>query len=472
MLPEHDRYLIEYERLRAVFVHAPVTNTVTIINAILVAVFLAPLEPASYLSAWAAAAIVVSVLRWIGVNAFWRHSGRGPVWPWCALSIGGAMTAGILWGIAGTLLFPPVESYQLLLALVIAGMCSGLLAVNAAHLPTVVAFVLPSCLPLIVSFLSAHPMQPVPAVMVAVFAAALVTVGVGSHRAFGAHTELRFALSREQQKLTEANRQLLAEIAQRRSTEAILHQAQKMDAIGHLTGGIAHDFNNLLQVMIGNLEIIRDLAGHTSRVAHYADIAEQAARRGSGLTNSLLTFARQQSLEAKIVDVNALVLEFEPILKRTLPSNVHLGFDPKPDLLVCEADPAHFQSAILNLVINARDAMPDGGAMTVSTGMDTLTPSDLAGNDDAQSGQFIFVSISDSGTGMTEETLARVCEPFFTTKEAGKGTGLGLSQVYGFARQSGGHLDLQSQVNVGTTATLWLPVAHVDVEAEYEEATA
>jgi signal transduction histidine kinase len=232
-----------------------------------------------------------------------------------------------------------------------------------------------------------------------------------------------------------------------------------MEAIGHLTGGIAHDFNNLLQVMIGNLNLIRRLSEENKRVVAYALAAEKAAIRGAELTSSLLTFARRQSLEAEQVDLNGLIKEFEPILLRTLGTKIDCEVKLAAGILRCRVDPAHFQSAVLNLVINARDAMPDGGVLTIATGHGTLGPADLEGNTEATPGPFVWVSVRDTGTGMTQDIMVRVYEPFFTTKEPGKGSGLGLSQIYGFARQSGGHIQLVSAPGQGTEATLWLPVA-------------
>jgi signal transduction histidine kinase len=237
-----------------------------------------------------------------------------------------------------------------------------------------------------------------------------------------------------------------------------------MEAIGHLTGGLAHDFNNLLQVMIGNTNLIRRSCGGNKRVFDFALAAERAALRGAELTSSLLTFARRQTLKSEDVNVNALLLEFQPILLRSLGGLVRIQIDLGTALPLCHADAAHFQSAILNLVINARDAMPDGGLLSVTTSLATLGPDDLIDNPDASPGQFIVISIKDTGTGMSDDVIAHVFEPFFTTKEVGKGSGLGLSQVYGFARQSGGHIVLLSEPGRGTEARLFLPVSTADAE--------
>jgi signal transduction histidine kinase len=465
MLSDKIPFLIEYERLRSVFLHAPLTLSVTVINAVVVALVLAPIDGIGRSTSWVAAIMAVSAARWIGSRAYLQSQFDGERLRRLALfSILGSLATGILWGIGATVLFPASELYQLFLALVIAGMCAGAITVNAAHMPTVAAFILPASLPLAASFLAQGPAGRVSALMVVIFSSALSVIGLAAHRTFGVRIRLQIALDQERRSLGQANERLLAEMAQRQIAEATLHQVQKMEAIGHLTGGIAHDFNNLLQVMIGNLDLIQRAAADDPRIVKYAVAAEQAALRGSELTSGLLAFARRQTLQAVPVNINALLREFEPILMRTLGAMIRFDITLAPELPRCVADPAHFQSAVLNLVINARDAMPDGGVLSLSTRVGTLCAEDLAGNADASPGAFVGVSVRDTGVGMSAEVLARVFEPFFTTKEAGKGTGLGLSQVYGFARQSGGHIGLASTSNEGTEATLWLPVATAEAE--------
>jgi len=466
MRTDTDASFVEYERLRTVLQAAPLTLAVNVVNAILTAIVLGPVAGARPPLEWLAAIVVVSAIRWIGGRRFLRLVGKGEAYRfWPTFSVLGSLATGVTWGLGAIILFPESESYQLFLALVIGGMGAGALAVNAAHLPTVAAFVLPSALPVAACFFARGAEWRVSAVMIVIYAAALCLIGSRAHCAFGRGVRLQQALEREQRKLVEANARLMEEGIQRRAAEATLHQAQKMEAIGHLTGGLAHDFNNLLQVMIGNLNLIRRVAGDNTRIVKYAEAAEQAAMRGAELTSSLLTFARRQALEARPVDINALLREFEPLLVRTLAAKVRFEIVLASNLPLCLADPAHFQSAVLNLVINARDAMQDGGVLSITTGVDTLGPADLADNPDASPGRFVRVSVRDTGIGMSADVLARVFEPFFTTKEVGKGSGLGLSQIYGFARQSGGHVWLVSAPDQGTEATLWLPVSEADSQA-------
>jgi len=460
MTSDPDQLLIETERIKSVFQQAPITLSVTVIITILSASVLASLVGYAIVSIWASLIIAVSLARWVIRQRFLRRLPVGAECrPWAALSVLGSLTTGVLWGVGATVLFPAAGVYQLFLAFVVAGMCAGATTVNSAHLPTLLAFILPASLPLAASFL-VNPTGPrvIQAVMILVFAVALSWTGSRTHRDFEARVRTQIALDRRQRELSEANQRLLEEAAERRNVEATLQQAQKMEAIGHLTGGIAHDFNNLLHVVIGNMDLIRRSAGDNTRVLGYAAAAAMAAERGARLTSSLLTFARRQSLRAERVNVNALLQEFEPILLRAVGRTIRFQCVYAADLPNCQVDRAHFQSAILNLVINARDAMPGGGRLSINSGVTRLGSDDLAANPDAKPGRFVTITVQDTGSGMSEQTMASALEPFFTTKQVGKGSGLGLPQVFGFTRQSGGHLFLRSQPAAGTCATLCLPV--------------
>jgi signal transduction histidine kinase len=456
-----DATLIETERLRAVFQQLPLTLGVTLLNAALTAFVLAPVTSHGALSVWLALIAVLSAIRFALRPVFFRRRPEGAESRiWAAVSIAGAFLAGSLWGGGLALMFPANETTQLFLSFVVGGMCAGAVTVNFSHFPTAAAFILPASLPLAVSLLHEGPGQrDVSALMVVVFAVSLCWGSLRAHRSFGERLRLQFALRRQRHKLSMANERLQAEIAERKTVQDTLHQSQKMEAIGHLTGGIAHDFNNLLQVIVGNLNLIRRLSAGNTKVVGYALAAEQAAKRGADLTGSLLAYARRQAHRTERMDVNRLLTEFEPLLLRSLGGTIDFRMDLPARVPMCEADPAHFQSAVLNLVINARDAMPDGGVLSVTSGVETLDAAELTGNPDASPGRFVAVSVRDTGEGMTPEVLARVFEPFFTTKDVGKGSGLGLSQVYGFALQSGGHVRLVSAPGEGTCATICLPVA-------------
>ncbi|MBV9833720.1 MAG: response regulator [Alphaproteobacteria bacterium] len=248
---------------------------------------------------------------------------------------------------------------------------------------------------------------------------------------------------------------VVIDVREQKALERQLRQAQKMEAVGQLTGGIAHDFNNLLMVILGNVELIEDEVGDNEALNEALAVVQRAALRGSELTHRLLAFSRQQMLEPTDLDMNAAVSGLAGMLSRTLGEHIEMRTNLKPDLWVTRVDPAQFESAIINLCVNARDAMPSGGSLTLET--DNVTIGVEAVKAGVQPGDYVMVCVRDTGTGMPPEVLDRVLEPFFTTKEPGKGTGLGLSMVYGFVKQSGGHLDISSTVGQGTTLKLMFP---------------
>jgi PAS domain S-box-containing protein len=245
---------------------------------------------------------------------------------------------------------------------------------------------------------------------------------------------------------------------QLRKKDEALRQSQKMEVVGQLTGGVAHDFNNLLQVILGNLDTLtRALGPDAPRLSRAAQNAKAGARRAAALTQRLLAFARRQPLDPKRIDVNALVSGMSDLLHRTLGETVELETVHAARLWPVEADANELESAILNLAINARDAMPSGGRLTIETNNVELDRAYAAAQSEVMPGQYVCIAVSDTGVGMDEETLSRAFEPFFTTKPVGQGTGLGLSQVYGYVKQSGGHIRLYSEVGQGTTVKIYLP---------------
>jgi len=249
-----------------------------------------------------------------------------------------------------------------------------------------------------------------------------------------------------------------AEVAQRTQAEEALRQAQKMEAVGQLTGGVAHDFNNLLTVIIGGLDTIRRARPQEeARIHRAADMALQGAQRAANLTKRLLAFSRRQPLEPKPLDLNHLVRDMTDLLHRSLGEQIELEGVLAPRLWTVEADQNQLENAILNLALNARDAMPEGGKLTIETSNTALDQGYTAVDAEVIPGQYAMVSVSDTGCGMTKETLGRVFEPFYTTKEVGRGTGLGLSMVYGFVKQSGGHVTIYSEEGRGATVKLYFP---------------
>jgi signal transduction histidine kinase len=253
--------------------------------------------------------------------------------------------------------------------------------------------------------------------------------------------------------LEASNLKLKHEIEQRQRAEAALVQSQKMEAIGQLTGGLAHDFNNLLTAVVGNLDLIR-MRATEPRIVRQAEYAFKAAERGAKLTAQLLAFSRTQKLDTSPVDLNALIAGMSELVNQTLGAQVVVEVDLYPDLPLALADTNQLELAILNLSINARDAMPGGGTLTISTRPDDVEE------------DRVIVSVTDTGTGMPPEIVARVFDPFFTTKPPGKGTGLGLSQVYGVVRQIGGDVTIDTKVGKGTSINIALPIAHAGTRSE------
>ncbi|HRX70824.1 MAG TPA: ATP-binding protein [Candidatus Competibacteraceae bacterium] len=262
------------------------------------------------------------------------------------------------------------------------------------------------------------------------------------------------------------------DITKRKQSENQLRQAQKMQAIGQLTGGIAHDFNNLLAVIMGNLELLHEQLMVHPRLYELALQALRAVDRGAALTRRLLVFARRQPLQAQSTDLNKLVLGMIELIRRTLGATIQIETALAPDLEQTYIDPDQFESALLNLVINARDAMPQAGRLVLETANAVLDEDYAATHQDVRPGAYVVLAVSDSGTGMAPEVLERAFEPFFTTKETSKGSGLGLSMVYGLVKQSGGHVTIYSELGRGTTVRLYLPRIHAEAPAVFEPADA
>ncbi|WP_407158276.1 ATP-binding protein [Bradyrhizobium sp. STM 3557] len=257
----------------------------------------------------------------------------------------------------------------------------------------------------------------------------------------------------------------------RHHMEEQLHQSRKMESVGQLTGGVAHDFNNLLAVVSGNLELIEDVADN-SKVRRLAAAARRATDQGAKLTTQLLAFSRRQKLDPKLLDVNVLISEFEGLIRQAIGAGCELRLKTDEQLWRCTVDPSLLETALLNLALNGRDAMPSGGVLQIETQNVVLEEGAVAG---CPPGSYVRLSVADTGHGMPPEVRDRIFEPFFTTKEVGKGTGLGLSMVYGFVRQSGGYISVESAPAVGTTVTVYLPKAtqqELDINVEIERARA
>jgi signal transduction histidine kinase/CheY-like chemotaxis protein len=439
------------EQIAAVFRQMPIALAVNLINAAVVAVVLMPIVVRPLPLIWFGIVALVTIGRGI---VWWRYRRAGTAdnaRGWSIAAIGGALFAGLSWGLGGALLFPIISPLaQLFLTIVIGGMCTGAVVLSASHLPTLLAFLLAASLPVAARFVAeGAPTDTALGAMIAIFAAAMTLAGTHLNRIFVNAMRLRFELN-------EANQRLHAEMAEHRATEAALRQAQKLEAIGHLTGGIAHDFNNLLTIVIGNLFLASERLGGNSAVAPLIEGAMQATERGVALIQRLLSFARRQRLDPRPVDLCHLLADINNMLLQTLGSQIQLIVNAPADLAPAEVDAAQLELAILNLAINARDAMPQGGALRITLTnrhLNSFAPRELA------DGDYVVIEMADTGIGMDEATLGQAFDPFFTTKDVGVGTGLGLPMVQRFAAQSRGAVRLSSQLGAGTSVELWLPKA-------------
>jgi signal transduction histidine kinase len=255
------------------------------------------------------------------------------------------------------------------------------------------------------------------------------------------------------------------DLTERKKAEARLSQAQKMETVGQLVGGVAHDFNNLLMAMQLNLELANMLASDRPEAAECITVALNAVDRGAELTRRLLAFSRQQPLEPKVINANDLVGDMMKLMHRLLQENIETRASLEAKLWAVEVDPGQLEAALLNLVVNARDAMPDGGRLRIETCNVVLGAEEAASHEDVAPGEYVRITVRDTGTGMKPEVLARAFDPFFTTKGVGKGSGLGLSMVYGFVKQSGGHVTIQTEVGTGTSVMLHFRRAHATPSA-------
>jgi nitrogen-specific signal transduction histidine kinase/CheY-like chemotaxis protein len=249
----------------------------------------------------------------------------------------------------------------------------------------------------------------------------------------------------------------LRDITQKLAAEEQMRQSQKMEAVGQLTGGIAHDFNNMLTVITGTIEILEDALADKPQLAAIAKLISEAADRGAELTSHLLAFARKQPLQPRDTDVNTLMWNSAKLLKPALGENVEIELKLDKDARPALVDPNQLVTALLNLAVNARDAMPDGGKLTLETRNVVLDEAYCQSNSEVKPGHYVMIAVSDTGHGMSKSILDKIFDPFFSTKETGKGTGLGLSMVYGFVKQSEGHIKAYSEEGHGTTIRMYLP---------------
>ncbi len=449
---------VSAEQVRSLFRQIPVALSVNFINAALVAIVLTPLATRPFPLPWFVSVMLVT----IGRGILWLRYRRAPVQPentrrWLQLATCGSLLGGLCWGIGGFILYPVLPAPgQLFLIFVMGGMCAGAMAISASHLPSLLAFLVPTGLPMALRFFAqGSTRDSLLAAMIVVFVAALSLAGRHFSKTFVEALRLRFELKEANLRLAEANLRLQAEMAEHRATEAALHQAQKLEAMGHLTGGVAHDFNNLLTVVVSNAALLRDRAADEPTRRRAAAILS-IADRGERLIRQLLAFSRRRMLRPEAVALQARTSEIAELLARSLREDIAVTIVLPEDLWPVTVDPGEFELALLNIAVNARDAMPNGGTLRLLARNARCRGETASGG---LVGEFVAITLADSGTGMPAEVMARAFEPYFTTKAAGLGSGLGLSQVYGFASQSGGSAVLAAAPGEGTAVTLFLPRA-------------
>jgi signal transduction histidine kinase len=449
-------------QIRSSFQHLPLTLSVSVLNSVLLGLVLVSVVSPPIIASWVGLIAALSALRAGMWYAYRRRSPHRLIRSgWATFTTMGALLSGLLWGCTPLLFAPLDETHLLFLALVLAGMCAGAATVHAAHFPSVVAFILPTVSPLAATFFAlGGRLQAVSGLMTVVFGISLCVASARFRQWFRNTTETQLSLGARTRELNETNIRLTAEMSSHRSTEAKFQQAQKLEAMGRLTAGIAHDFNNLLMAISGSAGLIAMRAGTAVAYAPQLATIMQSVERGTTLTRRLLAFGRQQALTPRSVDVNSVLSDLKDLLVATLAGYGRLDLQLGPAPVTAFVDANQLEQAILNLVINARDAMPGGGVVTITT-----REVDLSGQEGGTEhlvGHFVMIAVSDTGTGMPEHVRVRAFDPFFTTKDAGEGSGLGLSQVYGLVQQSGGTTRIDSDPGKGTTVSIYLPEGRSD----------
>jgi len=435
-----------------------------------------PVIPHGLLITWFSLVAIAVLGRCLVFAAYDRRQpGPEEADRWGFLFLVGSLASAALWGAsAGVVWLTPDITYHVLLAFVVAGMTAAAVTTNYAHLPSAYGFVLGAAAPLALAFLAQGSLFYLSmGIMGVIFIVFLIAHTRISHSVLANSLrlqmqnaalveELSAAKSGLEERVQErtleleaANRNLQAEITTRTDAEEKLRHAQKMEAVGQLTGGVAHDFNNLLAVIQGNAELLQNYPGMGDDTGLTAIV--RSVDRGTDLTNRLLAFSRRQKLEPVPVNLDDLIAGMRLMLARTLGENIEIEWLPNKELGAACVDAGQLENALLNLVINARDAMPQGGRVTIETENVVLNERDLEGRDDALPGSYVMLTVRDAGMGIPKNHLTRVFEPFFTTKDVGTGSGLGLSMVYGFVMQSGGHVTIDSEVGNGTAVHLYLP---------------
>ncbi len=475
------RDVIDAEQVRSTYTHLPLTLSVTVLNSVLLGFVLAPVVPKSRIFVWSGLVIGLSALRLVLWHVYRSLDvERAQNRCWAHLATAGTLASGVLWG-CGSLVFSPLDDpHRLFLALVIGGMCAGAATVHATHFPSVLAFILPAIAPLSATFfIQDNRLQIVLGSMTWIFGISTCIVSLRFRQWFRETTLARLVLARRATQIHVTNARLKAEILNHQATEAKLRNAQsqiehqlaeagKTQAIGQLAGGIAHDFNNVLGIILGNLELMESYTGDNAAAEELRRDAVAGASHGAELTRQLLAFARRQPLFPLSTDVNGLIQSTSRMFERLLTARIVLHLDLDPTIGRALIDPTQLEATLINLLSNARDAMEFGGELTIATRDLHVDQDGTNARPELDPGDYLLIEVADTGTGIPESVIDKIFDPFFTTKEKGKGSGLGLSMVFGFIKQSGGHVSVRSSPGGGTVFSLYLPRSSQDEQGPAE----
>jgi signal transduction histidine kinase/ActR/RegA family two-component response regulator len=465
---------VKSEQIRTLYRQGVPVLSANLIIGGLVCASLWSMSPRRLLVGWIALVALLTIARIELWRRFWRRRPLPPdAGPWGTAFVVGSGSAGALWGLAAFLFLgsgSPTAA-QLLITFAVGGMCAGAAGTLACYMPAFRSYVYPSLGLLIARTLAIGGTQHLAmAAMLVVYGMAMATAARTAHRAMSEAFRLRFEneglllrLSEAQKTLQESNRSLEERVAERtaeleRQGEA-LREAQRLEALGRLAAGIAHDFNNLLTVVLGNATLLLRERGIEGASATAVEEMKTAATRGADLVRQLLAFGRQQRMAAKVLDLNAVVLGLGPLLSRLIGEQVRIAVAMAPGKAYVKADRSQLEQVIVNLVTNARDAMPGGGRLSIETALRDPEPG-------VPGPSWVVLSVTDTGLGMDREIRQRVFEPFFTTKPFGKGTGLGLATVHGVVQQSGGHVVVESEPGAGSSFRVFLPMTTEAIPAE------
>jgi signal transduction histidine kinase/CheY-like chemotaxis protein len=457
---------VRAEQIRTLYSQSSAILVVTPLNAAIVAAVLWPWVDQTLLIAWMAATIVVTIARAVLRRRYLAAQPPPEAHDvWARRLVWGALAHGALWGVGAAVFYDGgAILQQSILVFVVGGMVAGAAGTMALHLPAFVAFAVSAIGPATARILAeGDGVHVAMGTLAIVFGAAMWLLAAHSNRAISEAFRLRFEnqnllvrLSAVQVSLAETNQTLEQRVAERgaaleRQTEA-LRDAQRMESVGMLAGGVAHDFNNLLTVVLGNVETLLDAERNPQNRARLEEI-HSAANRGATLVRQLLAFSRRQVMVREVLDLNAVVKEVRPLLSRLIGEHIELMVFAASGPMTVEADPTQLQQMIINLATNARDAMPDGGTLTIATELAEQAPLVTT----LRSGRYVALTVRDTGIGMDPETKRMAFHPFFTTKDVGKGTGLGLATVYGIVEQTGGQVHIESEPGRGSCFHVFLP---------------